>query len=97
MVSTIFLFAKVNWKLIEIAMKNGIPSSSISLNQQSLFKSLNNTLYSIFSENSIYRMSKETEETVLNINAPYVNRGLGALPNCGVNAFTADVSFSLVE
>lgn len=97
MVSTIFLFAKVNWKLIEIAMKNGISSSSISLNQQSLFKSLNNTLYSIFSENSIYRMSKETEETVLNINAPYVNRGLGALPNCGVNAFTADVSFSLVE
>lgn len=93
MVSTIFLFGQINWTLIEKAAAKGVPCNSISLNQQSLFKSLDNTLYSIFSENSIYRMSKETQQTTLSVNAPYVNRGLGSVPNCGINAFTSRIEF----
>lgn len=93
MVSTIFLFGNINWTLIEKAVANGVPGNSISLNQQSLFKSLDNTLYSIFSENSIYRMSKETRQKAVSVNAPYVNRGLGMVPNCGINAFTAKIEF----
>lgn len=90
-ISIIFVFAVVNWKLIESAMSARKMHNSISLNQQSMFKSLDNTLYAIFSENSINRMTKETEQRLLHINAPYINRGFGSLPNCGVNAFTTTI------
>lgn len=90
-ISIIFVFALVNWELIERARKNNAAFNSISLNQQSIFKSLDNTLYAIFSENSINRMSKEKQQKLLNVNAPYVNRGFGTLPNCGINAFTTSV------
>lgn len=90
-ISIIFVFAVVNWRLIESAISAKKMHNSISLNQQSMFKSLDNTLYAIFSENSINRMTKETEQRVLDINAPYINRGFGSLPNCGVNAFTTTV------
>lgn len=87
-ISIIFVFALVNWELIERARDNNAAFNSISLNQQSIFKSLDNTLYAIFSENSINRMSKEKHQKLLSVNAPYVNRGFGSLPNCGINAFT---------
>lgn len=90
-ISIIFIFALVNWKLIEQAMKRGTTHNSISLNQQSIFKSLDNTLYAIFSENSINRMAKEQKQRLLSINAPYVNRGFGSLPNCGMNAITTTI------
>lgn len=91
-ISIIFVFALVNWELIERARKNNAAYNSISLNQQSIFKSLDNTLYAIFSENSINRMSKEKKQKLLQVNAPYVNRGFGTLPNCGTNAFTTCIS-----
>ncbi|KAK2574855.1 hypothetical protein KPH14_013080 [Odynerus spinipes] len=94
-VSIILIFAHINWLLIARAMKNGVPFNSISLNQQSLYKSLDNTLYAIFSENSINRIRKETEQRTLTANSPYVNRGLGAVPNCGINAFSTSVRHTI--
>lgn len=91
-ISILFVFALINWQLIAKAMEANTAHNSISLNQQSIFKSLDNTLYAIFSENSINRMSKEHDQRLLNINAPYVNRGFGALPNCGINAVTTTVT-----
>lgn len=90
-ISIIFVFAVVNWKLISNTINAKKMHNSISLNQQSIFKSLDNTLYAVFSENSINRMAKETKQRVLDINAPYINRGFGSLPNCGVNAFTTTI------
>lgn len=95
-VSIILIFAHINWLLIARAMKNGVPFNSISLNQQSLYKSLDNTLYAIFSENSINRIRKETEQKTLTANSPYVNRGLGAVPNCGINAFSTSVRHTIL-
>lgn len=89
--SILFVFAVVNWELILRTIRAKVPHNSISLNQQSIFKSMDNTLYAIFSENSINRMSKERKQTLLNINAPYVNRGFGALPNNGINAVTTTI------
>lgn len=94
-VSIIYIFAHLNWLLMERAMKNGVPYNSISLNQQSLYKSLDNTLYAVFSENSINRIRKETQQKTLNANSPYVNRGLGAVPNCGINAFSTSITHKL--
>lgn len=82
----------INWAYIEEAKRNNSAQNSISLNQQSIFKCCDNTLYAIFSENSINRMSKEKKQKVLSVNAPYVNRGFGALPNCSINAFTTRIS-----
>lgn len=90
-ISILFVFALINWQLIAKAIAANTAHNSISLNQQSIFKSLDNTLYAIFSENSINRMSKEQKQRLLNINAPYVNRGFGALPNSGMNAITTTI------
>lgn len=84
----------INWAYIEEAKRNNSAQNSISLNQQSIFKCCDNTLYAIFSENSINRMAKEKKQKVLSVNAPYVNRGFGTLPNCSINAFTTRISHS---
>lgn len=90
-ISIIFIFGVVNAELIRKIGLSGKLHNSISLNQQSIFKSMDNTLYAIFSENSINRMLKEKNQQLLSINAPYMNRGFGSLPNNGINAVTTTI------
>lgn len=93
-VSVLYIFATVNWVMITDARVRN-RNNSISLNQQSLCKSLNNTLYSIFSENCINRVRAEKQRRVIRENAAYINRGLGLVPNTGVNAFNLTHSVDL--
>lgn len=86
-VSVFYVFAMVNWRMLSESRRRNPSNSSVSLNQQSLCKSLNNPLFSIFSENCINRMRAERSRRAVNATGPYVNRGLGAVPNSGVNAF----------
>lgn len=85
-VSVLYVFAVVNWVMI-VDWRKRNRNNSISLNQQSLCKSLDNTLYSIFSENCINRVRAEVTRRAIRDNAAYVNRGLGLVSNTGVNAF----------
>lgn len=95
-VSALYVFAVVNWKMIEDNRKH-TRNLSISLNQQSLCKSLNNTLYSIFSENCISQVSAETKNRLVSENAAYINRGLGVVPNTAINAFQTSHVIRVVE
>jgi hypothetical protein len=85
-VSVLFVFAIINWVMI-VDSRERKSNNSISLNQQSLCKSLNNTVYSIFSENCINRVQCEKTRRVIRENSAYINRGLGMVPNTGINAF----------
>lgn len=93
-VTILYIFAVINWVMIEDARRLN-RNNSISLNQQSLCKSMNNPLYSIFSENCISRLRAETVRRYTPENAAYINRGLGIVPNTGVNAF--NVSHRIVH
>lgn len=93
-VTILYIFAVINWVMIEDARRLN-RNNSISLNQQSLCKSMNNPLYSIFSENCISRMRAETVRRYTPENAAYINRGLGIVPNTGVNAF--NISHKIVD
>lgn len=85
-VSVLYVFAVINWVMIADSRERNI-NNSISLNQQSLCKSLGNTVYSIFSENCINQVRGEQTRRVFRENAAYINRGLGMVPNTGINAF----------
>lgn len=85
-VSVLFVFAIINWVMI-VDSRERKSNNSISLNQQSLCKSLGNTVYSIFSENCINRVQCEKTRRVIRENSAYINRGLGMVPNTGINAF----------
>lgn len=85
-VSMLYVFATMNWVMITDSRKLSL-NNSISMNQQSLCKSRKNPVFAAFSENCINRVRAENVRHTINDNAAYINRGLGIVPNTGINAF----------
>lgn len=90
-VSNLFVFGIVNFELLLCFILAGKGHNSISLNQQSMFKSMDNMLYAVFNKNSIDRVQKETKQNLSSIGSSYMNRGFGSLPNNGINAITSTI------
>lgn len=92
-VCVIYFYARVNWKMLHRNKCLGNNNNSISINPQSLYKSNGNPIYAVFSENSIHRMVTQHRYESFVARGPYVGRGIGHVPQFGVNAIPYEMHF----
>lgn len=91
MATFIYIFAKLNYKLLKNRYNNNdkqLCSSSLSLNTQSLGKSENNVVYSMFSENSIHNIKKVDVTKEFEVDSAFLNRSLNVCSPIGINSIS---------